>query len=98
LILSRVRRLVDSAVNSDPFVSANALLLRQVGWLWLAINSIQAACNIAKWLFLGGAGIHAGLDPSTIPWLGFFGALFIFVLAGVFQHGSGMRADLDGTV
>jgi len=98
LILSRVRSLVDSAISGDPFVSVNAQLLRQVGWLWLAINSTQTVCNTAKWLVLTGSGVHVGLDPSNVPWLGFFGALLIFVLAGVFQQGSRMRADLDGTV
>ena len=43
LILGRVRSLLDSAISSDPFVSQNAQLLRQVGWLWLAINSARSS-------------------------------------------------------
>ena len=98
LILHRVRRLVDSAVSSDPFVPVNALLLRQIGWLVLAINSAQIVCDLAKLLAFTGSGVQPGFNPANIPWLGFFASLLVFVLARVFQHGSRMRADLDGTV
>ena len=98
LILRRVRTLVDSAVSSDPFVPVNALLLRQIGWLVLAIDLAQIVCDVAKRLALAGSGVQPGFDPSNIPWLGFFTALLVFVLARVFEHGSRLRADLDGTV
>jgi hypothetical protein len=98
LILRRLRRIVDSAIISDPFVPANALLLRQIGWLVLAINSAQIIFNLAKRLVLAGSEILPGFNPSNIPWLGFFATLLIFVLARVFQRGSDMRADLEGTV
>jgi Protein of unknown function (DUF2975) len=98
LILRRLRRIVDSAIISDPFVPANALLLRQIGWLVLAINSAQIIFNLAKRLVLAGSEIQPGFNPLNIPWLGFFATLLIFVLARVFQRGSDMRADLEGTV
>jgi len=99
VILRRLRRIVDSAIISDPFVPANALLLRQIGWLVLAINSAQIIFNLTKRLvWAAGSEIQPGFGPSDIPWLGFFASLLIFVLARVFQRGSDMRADLDGTV
>jgi hypothetical protein len=47
---------------------------------------------------LVGSEIQPGFNPANIPWLGFFATLLIFVLARVFQRGSDMRADLEGTV
>lgn len=98
LILRRLRRIVDSAIISDPFVPANALLLRQIGWLVLAISSAQVFFDLAKRLELAGSGIQVGFNPANTPWLGFFATLLIFVLSRVFQRGSDLRADLEGTV
>jgi hypothetical protein len=94
LILRRVRRIVDSAMSGDPFLPENALLLRQIGWLMLAINSVQIVYALASRLMLRGqSGIF--LD---IACFGLFATLLIFVLARVFKRGSEMRADLAGTV
>jgi hypothetical protein len=98
LILRRLRRIIDSAIISDPFVPANALLLRQIGWLVLGISCAQIIFDLAIRLLLAGSGIYPGFNLSNIPWLGFFATLLIFVLARVFQRGSDMRADLEGTV
>jgi hypothetical protein len=100
LILRGLRRIVDSALTGDPFVPANAQLLRQIGWLALGINSAQIIgnqiiFNLGKPL----APVELWIaEFSSIPWLGFFATLLIFVLARVFQRGSEMRADLEGTV
>jgi hypothetical protein len=98
LILRGLRRIVDSALIGDPFVPANALLLRQIGWLALGINSAQIICD--KIIFNlenlpAGSGIA---EFFNIPWLGLLVTMLIFVLARVFQRGSEMRADLEGTV
>ncbi len=97
-ILRSLRRIVDSAIISDPFIPANASLLRQIGWLTLAINSAQIIFDLTKRLALSRSEILPWFIPPHIPWLGFFATLLLFVLARVFQRGSDMRADLEGTV
>jgi hypothetical protein len=96
LALGRIRRIVASAISSDPFVQENALLLRQVGWLALAIHGIQITCDGVVSLFVLDG--HAGFSPAQIPGSGLIAVLLIFVLARIFQRGSEMRADLEGTV
>jgi hypothetical protein len=94
--LDRLRMIIMTVRRGDPFVFANARRLRAIGWIMLLV---QLAC--IPFLNLS----HATLSPHTqqhlltvglLNWL--FAILLIFVLAGIFEQASAMRADLEGTV
>jgi hypothetical protein len=89
-------RIVESAMNGNPFVPQNADRLMQIGWLLLAIN-------VAGWFIepmlemMVPEKLADGISFDMSP-MGLLGILLIFVLAQIFRHGTALRADLEGTV
>ena len=91
-ILRRLRAIVDTVRTGDPFIAGNVARLTQIAWRVLAIEGLRLA--IAAIVRLVGEPFPP--PPfSFAPWLA---VLLLFVLAGVFAHGSKMRDDLAGTV
>lgn len=94
-IIRQFQALVASAA-SDPFVPDNAARLRRIGWALvvtqlLAIPLSWTASSIAK------AGSDFG-DMGGISLGGLLAILLAFVLAAVFEQGTMMRDELEGTV
>lgn len=94
-MIRQLQALVASA-TSDPFVPANGARLRRVGWALvvtqlLAIPLQWTASSIAKAgsEFSGMGGISLG---------SLLAILLAFVLAAVFEQGTAMRDELEGTV
>ena len=94
-ILRQLQALVASAA-SDPFIPANALRLRRIGWALVATQLLAfplgwVASNIAvstsKFANMGGINLQSILA-----------ILLAFVLAAVFERGAAMRDELEGTV
>ena len=96
LILARLREIVATVCEGDPFVAANAVRLRAIAWALLGIAVLHLAVGAAASL----ASTPAA--PLDIGWSfnlsGWIAVLLVFVLARVFELGTTMRADLDGTV
>lgn len=94
--LRRLRGIIDSVAEGDPFVPANADRLEQMGWLSLAMNLVAIPTGLlAAWL--SSYATHVKTD------IGFsFGGLILmltlFILARVFRQGAAMRDELEGTV
>jgi hypothetical protein len=96
VILSRLRAIVDTVREGDPFVAANARRLQTIAWCYLGLELLHIAVGVAA----ASSGSPAQpLDVhwrfSLTPWVA---VLLLFVLARVFEHGARMRADLEGTV
>jgi len=96
VVLSRLRAIVDTVREGDPFVAANARRLQTIAWAYLGLELLHVAVGVVA----AGAGTEAQpLDVdwsfSVTPWVA---VLLLFVLARVFDHGARMRADLEGTV
>jgi hypothetical protein len=100
-VLRHLRAMVDTVRAGDPFVADNARRLRAIAWLVMAGEFVRlgigvvgrTAAPIAREL-----GIHVDknlVQFSLTPWLC---VLLLFVLAGVFAHGTRLRDDLEGTV
>ena len=91
--------IVDTAIAGDPFVGDNAERLKRIGWCLLGVMVVQfLASLVINWIAPDNniAGhIEAGDGPSLA---GGLAVLLIFVLARIFQHGSQMRDELEGTV
>ncbi len=94
-LLVPLKAIVSSAERGDPFVPANAVRLRQIGWALLVLQLLDLPCALLArfWPSLGSAAPTG--DISVGGWLA---TLMVFVFARVFAAGSVMRDDLTGTV
>jgi hypothetical protein len=96
LILRRLLGIVDTVRAGDPFTPENARRLETIAWGVLALEGLRLAIHaLAKATYSLPQPLQLGDGFSITPWLA---VLLLFVLAGVFAHGSRLRADLDGTV
>jgi hypothetical protein len=95
-ILSRLLAMVHTVRIGDPFVAENAERLKEIAWAVLGLEVLHA----------GIAAIAGSVSTPAIPldirwsfnltrWLT---VLLLFVLARVFEQGTVMREDLEGTV
>ncbi len=92
MILRRLLAIVDTVRGGDPFVLQNAKRLAMIAWGVLAIEVLRlVTIVIGQTLSLPNNG--TGFTPAS--WLA---VLLLFVLSGVFTHGTRMRTDLEGTV
>ena len=91
-ILRRLLAIVDTASAGDPFILENARRLDTIAWRVMELEFLRiAVAAIASFVWESG---RIGAF-SLASWLA---VLLLFVLAGVFEHGAKMRADLEGTV
>jgi Protein of unknown function (DUF2975) len=99
LIWTMMRKLlaiIDSVEDRNPFVVANAVRLRAIGWLMVGVQIVglplaTAAGNVAD--IFGENDV--GFD---LPLNGILAILLVFILAGIFERGAEMREELEGTV
>ncbi len=89
-LLRQALAIVDSARSGDPFVPQNAARLRSIGWLLLGIDMVVTIG--LSWGLRG----SVALPPFSLTSL--LTVLMVFVIARIFEVGSRMRAELEGTV
>jgi hypothetical protein len=95
-ILLRLLAIVDTVRHGDPFTAGNAARLRGIAWALLAVELTHHLTGaIAASASTEPLPIDIGWGISPTRWIA---VLLLFVLAQVFDHGAGMRADLEGTV
>ena len=95
-IMRKLLAVVDSVEDGNPFVRANAVRLKAIGWLMVGIQIVGVPLAIA-------AGEAADLFGESdtgldISFNGILAILLVFILAGIFEHGADMREELEGTV
>lgn len=96
VILGRLRAMVLTVRDGDPFVVENARRLNAIALALLAMEVLHLIVGaIAKSEPFESRGIHVDWNFSFTPWVA---VLLLMVLARVFEHGARMRADLTGTV
>lgn len=101
VFLGKLRAIISSVGEGDPFVPENADRLSLMAWLMLSVQLLMIPAAglglfLAKWadqMEYSEITIDAGLDPSGILMV-----IVLFILARVFKHGASMRDDLEGTV
>lgn len=98
--LRKLKAIVDSVGLGSPFIPENAARLRHMGWLVVAVQVFLLACvPLAVWLSRvlpkDSDNVHVifSLDFSWI-----ITALLLFILARVFDHGTRLEEDVEGTV
>lgn len=96
VILRRLIEIVDTVHAGDPFIMENAGRLRKIAWALLGIEVLHHVVGaIAASVSTDQLPIDIGWGLSPARWIA---VLLLFVLAGVFEHGARMRAELEGTV
>lgn len=101
LFFGKLRAIISSVGEGDPFVPENAERLSLMAWLLLAVQIVMIPATglglvLLKWaepLENVNATVDVGLDFTGILMI-----IVLFILARVFKHGAAMREDLEGTV
>lgn len=97
----KLRRIIATVGEGDPFVPDNADRLGAMAWIMLGVYLLGIAISVVGATVAGWASqfeeVHltAGIsfDASSILLV-----IILFILARVFRHGAAMREDLEGTV
>jgi len=96
ILLTRLLAIVETVRRGDPFVAGNAARLQTTAWALLGLQLLHLAVG-----GIAAAGSSAS-QPLDLDWnfsfTGWLAVLLLFVLARVFDHGTRMRDDLEGTV
>ena len=104
MLLTRLRKIVDSVGEGDPFTRINGIRLRGMG---IAVLAIQVVSFIGGLLATGlltmlgeakpGQDFHLSID-SSLSLTGILLVLLLIILARIFDRGAEMREELEGTV
>ncbi len=96
VVLTRLVAIVETVRVSDPFVPANAARLLTIAWAVFWLEVLHLAVGIVV------KAVSSEAHPLDIDWqfsvMGWLTVLLLFVLARVFNQGTKMREDLEGTV
>ncbi|HEX9120528.1 MAG TPA: DUF2975 domain-containing protein [Terriglobales bacterium] len=96
IMLARLLAIVETVSVGDPFVQANAVRLKTIAWAVLGLELMHFAVGaIAAAVSTAAAPLNISWGFSITRWLT---VLMLFVLARVFEQGTRMREDLEGTV
>ena len=96
LILKRLLAIVATVREGDPFVAANASRLQVIAWALFALQVLSLIIGaIGKAVSSPAHPVDIDAGFSINGWLA---VLLLFVLARVFDHGTRLRDDLEGTV
>lgn len=96
LVLTRLQSIVTTVREGDPFVAGNANRLQQIAWLVLGLELLHLCVGVVMHIVSSpGARLEFDWSFSLAPWLA---VLLLFVLAQVFDYGTRMREELEGTV
>lgn len=107
VFFGKLRRIIGTVGEGDPFQPENAKRLSQMGWLMLGTQlAIVPAGLIALQLVrfadavqeAGAENFTVNLDDSGMDMTAWLLVVILFILARVFRHGAAMRDDLEGTV
>jgi hypothetical protein len=94
-ILVALTQIIATVSAGDPFIGANALRLRTIGWFLLGLQLLDIAGALLGKFF---PSMGAAAPSNTISIVGWISVLMVFVLSRVFAAGSAMRDELEGTV
>jgi Protein of unknown function (DUF2975) len=99
LLWTMMRKLlviINSVEDGNPFIKANAIRLRAIGWMMVGLQIVgmplaTAAGNVADRFGENDVGFDLPLNSILA-------ILLVFILAGIFERGAEMREELEGTV
>jgi hypothetical protein len=95
-IMRKLLAIIASVEDGNPFIHANALRLKAIGWTMVGLQIVGVPLAIAAGEVADRFGeSDTGLDISLN---GILAILLVFILAGIFERGAEMREELEGTV
>jgi hypothetical protein len=96
LLLTRLLAIVETVRSGDPFVGSNAARLQTAAWALLGLEVLhQVVGVIARAISSPSHPLDVDGGFAVTRWLA---VLLLLVLARVFEHGTRLRDDLEGTV
>lgn len=99
LVFGKMRAIIRSAHEGDPFIAENAQRLIAMAWLLLAHWVLGALIGVVRVYSANVAtGTENSVDFSIYDLQGLLLVLVLFILARVFRQGAAMREELEGTV
>jgi Na+-transporting methylmalonyl-CoA/oxaloacetate decarboxylase gamma subunit len=94
--LKRLVAIVETVRAGDPFVATNASRLRAIAWVLLVLQLLSIVIGaIGKMISTPAHPVDLDAGFSVNGWLA---VVLTFLLARVFEEGTQMRDDLEGTV
>ncbi|MGB5075909.1 MAG: DUF2975 domain-containing protein [Sphingorhabdus sp.] len=95
-MMRKLLTIIGSVEDGNPFIMANALRLRAIGWMMVALQVVgfplaMAAGEVADMFGESDTGFDFSLN-------GVLSILLVFILSGIFERGAQMREELEGTV
>ena len=98
--LRKLVAIIDTVGEGSPFVPENAVRLRTMGWLVVAMQGIVLACvPLAIWLIREiPQARHEISSDFSLDFGSILLALLLFILARVFDQGTRLAEDAEGTV
>jgi hypothetical protein len=96
----KMRTIIVSASEGDPFIPENAGHLNAMGWLLLVHEVVALLVGELRVYTANLVDEQAGntIEYSPYDLDGVLLVIVLFILARVFRHGAAMREDLQGTV
>ncbi|MFN2601491.1 MAG: DUF2975 domain-containing protein [Gemmatimonadaceae bacterium] len=96
VVLSRLLQMVDTVSEGNAFIAQNARRLQIIAWAVLSLEVMHfIVVLIGKSVSTPSHPVHIDWNFSLTRWLAI---LLLFVLSRVFEEGTRMREDLEGTV
>ena len=95
-LMRKLLEIIGSVETGNPFILANALRLKAIGWMMVALQLVGIPLAI-----LAGHAADMFGESDTGPDIslnGVLSILLVFILAGIFERGAEMREELEGTV
>ena len=107
VFFGKLRRIISTVGEGDPFQPQNATRLSQMGWLMLGTQLVvipagfivMQLANYADAIEKAGAkDFSLTFDDGGFDMTALLLTVILFIFARVFRHGAAMREDLEGTV
>jgi Protein of unknown function (DUF2975) len=96
LFIRRLIAIIDTVGEGSPFIPENANRLRAMAWIVLASQAVALACTpVTVWMIEHVPKFQAEI---AFDFSGVISALLLFVLARVFELGTRLAEDVEGTV
>jgi hypothetical protein len=103
IFFGKLRQIIGTVGEGDPFQPANAERLSLMGWLMLGVQLALIPATVIGTRLASYADdmedVHLTVDSGfELDLTGILIVVLLFILSRVFKHGAAMREDLEGTV
>ena len=102
VFFGKLRAIIDTVGDGDPFIPDNADRLNQMAWLLLGVQLLALPVTALAARVAAAAGkldeVKLSLADGSFSLNGVLVVLLLFILARVFRQGAALREDLEGAV